>query len=203
MFKYKCFIRENNDFLRNTLRKIGYVELSPIDGDVIICTNDGHGMNYYTTIKNSSVSNLGEMYIDCGKSETLFLGISAITDEHDKFQFFTSLADMQWVNQETYMPKGSFVLCLVKDWYFGENPLFDSFSLPARKSTIKELFDNFKDKGEDTKYYSTIKEETWKKTDWDFEKYPLSEDERKRLEELNEKDEGDNECTITYSSTNS
>lgn len=174
MFKNKCYIRKNNEFLRETLKKIGYIEVMPNDNDIIICTNDGHDTSYYTTIKEENIDKLICSFIDCGKSETLFLGVASITDEHDKFQFFTTLVDQHWVNQGMYCPKGSLEFCMVTDRYFGECPDFCNSIVPARKSTIDELIKEFKDKEEDTKFYSKIPQELWKRNVYDFEKFNYS-----------------------------
>lgn len=199
MFKHKCFIRKNNQFLRNTLKKIGYVEVSPTDGEVIIATNDGHDTSYFTTISEESTKNLSNLFFDCGVSETLFLGIAAMTDEHDKFQFFTTLADRHWYNLGVYSPKGSLEFCLVTDRHMGKHPLFDNMTVPARKSTIEELITNFKDNEEDTEFYSNIPEDRWKKDVYDFEYYPLTDEEKKELNDILTKD-GNVECI--FSSTN-
>lgn len=196
MFKHKCFIRKNNVFLRETLKKLGYIEVNPNDNEIIIVTNDGHNTPYFTTIEENSIKNLGNMYIDCGISETLFLGIASITDEHDKFQFFTTLADRHWYNLGTYSPKGSLEFCMVTDRHMGRHPLFDNATVPARKSTIEELIDNFKNTQEDTDFYSKIPNERWKKDVCDFEYYPLTDEEKKELNELLTKDENV-ECIFT------
>ena len=200
MFKHKCFIRKNNEFLRETLKKLGYIELNPNDNGTIIVTNDGHGTSYFTTIKETSIKNLGNMYTDCGKSETLFLGIAAITDEHDKFQFFTTLADRHWYNLGTYSPKGSLEFCMVTDRHMGKHPLFDNMAVPAKKSSIEDLMANFKDKEEDTDFYSKIPENRWKKDIYDFEYYPLTEEEKKELNDVLTKDENV-ECVFSAAST--
>lgn len=189
MFKHKCFIRKNNEFLRETLKKLGYIELKPNDNETIIVTNDGHDTSYFTTIEETSIKNLGNMYIDCGTSETLFLGIASITDEHDKFQFFTTLADRHWYNLGTYSPKGSLEFCMITDRHIGQHPLYDNMTVPAKKSTIEELMAKFKDKEEDTEFYSKIPNERWKKDIYDFEYYPLTEEEKKEINELLTKDE--------------
>lgn len=200
MFKYKCFIRKNNEFLRETLKKLGYIELNPNDNETIIVTNDGHDTSYFTTIEEISIKNLGNMYIDCGKSETLFLGIAAITDEHDKFQFFTTLTDRHWYNLGTYSPKGSLEFCMVTDRHMGKHPLFDNMAVPARKSSIEDLMANFKDKEEDTEFYSKIPNERWKKDIYDFEYYPLTDEEKKEINELLTKDENV-ECIFSSANT--
>ena len=200
MFKHKCLIRKNNEFLRETLKKLGYVEVSPNDSDNIICTNDGHDTSYYTTISNESIKNLSNVFVDCGKSETLFLGVAAITDEHDKFQFFTTLADRHWYNLGTYSPKGSLEFCMVTDRHMGKHPLFDNMTVPAKKSNIEELMANFKDKEEDTEFYSKIPNERWKKDIYDFEYYPLTEEEKKEINELLTKDENV-ECIFSSANT--
>ena len=200
MFKHKCFIRKNNEFLRETLKKLGYIELNPNNNETIIVTNDGHDTSYFTTIEETSIKNLGDMYIDCGKSETLFLGIAAMTDEHDKFQFFTTLADRRWYNLGTYSPKGSLEFCMVTDRHMGKHPLFDNMTVPAKKSSILYLIANFKDKEEDTEFYSKIPEERWKKDIYDFEYYPLTEEEKKEINELLTKDENV-ECIFSSANT--
>lgn len=200
MFKHKCFIRKNNEFLRETLKKLGYIELKPNNNETIIVTNDGHNTSYFTTIEENSIKSLGNMFIDCGTSETLFLGIAAITDEHDKFQFFTTLADRHWYNLGTYSPKGSLEFCMVTDRYLGKHPLFDNMAVPARKSTIEELMANFKDNEEDTEFYSKIPNERWKKDIYDFEYLPLTEEEKKEINEILTKDENV-ECIFSSAST--
>ena len=198
MFKHKCVIRKNNEFLRETLKKLGYVEISPIDGDNIICTNDGHDVSYFTTISNESVKNLSNWFVDCGKSETLFLGIAAMTDEHDKFQFFTTLADQSWYNLGTYSPKGSLEFCMVSDRHFGKNPKYDNMAVPAVKSTIEDLMINFQDKEEDTNWFSKIPEECWKNDIFNFTPYPLTEEEK---EEIRQNHYGNLDYVATEAST--
>lgn len=199
MFKHKCYIRKNNEFLRETLKKLGYSEFAPNDKDTIIVIFNGHDTNYFTTIDKESINILGNMFIDCGTSETLFLGIASITDEHDKFQFFTTLVDRHWYNFGTYTPKGSLEFCMVTDRHMGQHPLLDNMSVPARKSTIEELMANFKDKEEDTEFYSKIPNERWKKDIYDFEYYPLTEEEKKEINELLTKDENV-ECIFSSTS---
>jgi hypothetical protein len=200
MFKHKCFIRKNNEFLRETLKKLGYIGLNPNDNETIIVTNDGHDTSYFTTIEENSIKNLGNMYIDCGKSETLFLGIAAITNEHDKFQFFTTLADRRWYNLGTYSPKGSLEFCMVTGRHMGKHPLLDNMTVPAKKSSIEDLMANFKDKEEDTEFYSKIPEERWKKDIYDFEYYPLTDEEKKELNDVLTKDENV-ECIFSSANT--
>lgn len=189
MFNHKCLIRKNNEFLRETLRKLGYVEINPNDCDNIIATNDGHDTSYYTTIPNESIKNLSNVFVDCGRSETLFLGVAAMTDEHDKFQFFTTLADRWWYNMGTYSPKGSLEFCMVSDRHFGRHPLFDNMTVPATKSTIEDLMINFQDKEEDTEWFSKIPEERWSKNVYDCEYHPLTDEEKEMLKEAYKDDE--------------
>ena len=201
MFKHKCFIRKNNDFLKETLKRLGYVEMTPTDEEVIIATNDGHSTSYFTTIPTESIKGLSqELFTDCGVSETLFLGIAAITDEHDKFQFFTTLSDRCWYNLGTYSPKGSLEFCMVTDRYMGRNPLFDSLCVPAVKSTINDLKANFGDAEEDTEWFSKIPDERWKKDVYDFEYYPLTDEEKEELNNLLTKKENV-ECIFTTANT--
>ena len=59
MFKHKCYIRKNDEFLRETLKKLGYSEFAPNDKDTIISTFNGYDTNYFTTIDKESINNLG------------------------------------------------------------------------------------------------------------------------------------------------
>ena len=203
MFKYKCFIRKNNEFLRETLKKLGYTQAFTIENKENIITGTDGEMSYFTTITNDNIESLSDEFIDCGKSETLFLAIAAMTDEHDKFQFFTTLTDQSWFNLGTYAPKGSLEFCMVTDRYLGRNPLFDSITVPAVKSTIEELFKEFGDKEEDTVWFSKIPEERWKKSIYDFEYCPLTDEEKEMLNDMLTKDNDDVECIFadTYSIT--
>ena len=184
MFKHKCFIRKNNEFLRETLKKLGYTQAFTIENKENIITGTDGEMSYFTTITNDNIESLSDEIVDCGTSETLFLGIASITDEHDKFQFFTTLADRHWYNLGTYSPKGSLEFCMITDRHIGQHPLYDNMTVPAKKSTIEELMAKFKDKEDDTDFYSKIPNERWKKDIYDFEYYPLTEEEKKEINEL-------------------
>ena len=82
----------------------------------------------------------------------------------------------------------------------GKHPLFDNMTVPAKKSSILYLMANFKDKEEDTDFYSKIPEERWKKDIYDFEYYPLTEEEKKELNDILTKDENV-ECIFSSVST--
>lgn len=200
MFKHKCFIRKNNEFLRETLKKLGYTQAFTIENKENIITGTYGEMSYFTTITNDNVESLSDEFIDCGKSETLFLGIAAITDEHDKFQFFTTLEERYWYNLGAYSPRGSLEFCMVTDRHMGKHPLFGNMVVPAKKSTIEELMANFKDMEEDTDFYSKIPEKRWKKDIYDFEYHPLTDEEKKELNELLTKHENV-ECIFSSAST--
>ena len=60
-------------------------------------------------------------------------------DDTDKNQYFITLADQAWVNQEIYAPKGSIFKCLVEDRYMGENPDVTNSIVPARRATVDEI----------------------------------------------------------------
>lgn len=200
MFKYKCFIRKNNEFLRETLKKLGYAQAFTIENKENIITGTDGEMSYFTTITNDNVESLSDEFIDCGKSETLFLGIAAITDEHDKFQFFTTLEERYWYNLGAYSPRGSLEFCMVTDRHMGKHPLFGNMVVPAKKSTIEELMANFKDMEEDTDFYSKIPEKRWKKDIYDFEYHPLTDEEKKEINDILTK-EDNVECIFSSAST--
>jgi hypothetical protein len=109
-------------------------------------------MSYFDSCNEENIKHLGKFFVDCGTSETLFLAVAAITDEHDQYQFFSTLTDQQWVNQGMYCPKGSWYLCFVKDRYLGKDPQFDNSTVPMKKSTVEELKEFFSDTEEDKLY---------------------------------------------------
>lgn len=89
MFTTKCFIRKNTSELRKKLEEFGYknrhlsmstnVENYPL----LLVYHDG----YYQGVFGDECGL--DFYIDCGDNEELFLAITALRDDTDKYQWFT------------------------------------------------------------------------------------------------------------------
>lgn len=82
MFKYHCFIRKNNSFLRTQLKMLGLIENTLDD-----FKQEWLAVNYGRFISVSEgFQKLFPKDIDCGTNEELFLAVAAIRDDSDKNQ---------------------------------------------------------------------------------------------------------------------
>lgn len=155
MFTQPCFIRKNTPELRAKLRNIGYESEaedsrglvdSDLDGDYLsvwtfydMLIKDGELVEeptdgFYTPIYERDIDDTTG--VDCGTDEDLFLAVAALKNDSDKNQYFVLEELQQWVNQGTYIPIGSFELCLVDKR--PEN------SPKAHKASVEELIKHFK-----------------------------------------------------------
>lgn len=131
-FTTQAFILKNTPNLRNKLEGLGYLFIPngwnewsiPIENcEYLLCDTDtyqGNPISYYTG--KVCKPNLG---IDCGTNEELFLDISALRDDTDKFQWFIS-------------PEGV--------WVYNKD--YDSIlevSLKWHKASVNELIEHFKE----------------------------------------------------------
>lgn len=127
-FTQSAFIRKNTPELIEKLLSLGYEK-----------------GNYSLNIPITSVC-YGEINsffdrepypegIDCGKNENLFLAIAAIRDDTDKNQYFVTEEEMHWVNQDAWMPVGSFILSYIDN--------YTDIDGKVHKATVAELIDHF------------------------------------------------------------
>lgn len=119
-FKHSAFIRKNTPELRRRLGEIGYVL------DETISEDEGYG---YPILEINSPA-LGEGivsgaelwflteypciykdYIDCGKNKELFLAIAAITDEHDKDQWFIVKDNNEFILHKCTLKSADIYFC--------------------------------------------------------------------------------------------
>lgn len=132
MFTTPCFIRKNTPELMQKLWELGCHIHPTCRGIDIINPYVFAYRGYYA---QSPIGRIEEIkWIDCGENEDLFLAVSALRDDTDKYQWFTD----------------------GKDWYLHESEvLFDdctnifeqygsTSSLAGyHKATVEELIEHF------------------------------------------------------------
>lgn len=142
-FKNKLIVNvyaEDSYYVTYMLDKLGYIteyENPPrsICGGVV---TENSGI-YYTTFGRSEFKLEDPSYINCGDNIELFLSLAAMREDMDKYQLFVSEASCSWVNIGIWQNKGDFTLCLVDDYYMGENGKFLSGITPAHKASVDEI----------------------------------------------------------------
>lgn len=129
MFTQACFIRNNNVKLFNTLQELGYKHqqcfVKPYR-DLLVVNNGYYSINFPYGSNN-------EGFIDCGTNEDLFLALSALRDDSDKFQWFTDGINWAFCDSNKF---GS---------YWTRNDFKINLDT-IHKATVKELIEHFKDK---------------------------------------------------------
>ncbi|MBF0651311.1 hypothetical protein IR083_21060 [Dysgonomonas sp. GY75] len=153
-FIYSC-IGDNFPENREWLDKIGYnnriLYLKKNEYDIIISVFFDNDTYSYMEVDKEEL----EVWVDsnkCNGIETincignpqLFQAVTAMRDDSDYMQWFVTEANQSWVNQDMYIPKGSFELCLLEDRYMGQDPIFCSTIVPAHKATLEELEEHFR-----------------------------------------------------------
>ena len=157
MFTEKCFIRKNNPQLLKDLADLGYNSVN----NIVPCFKNNHrteckyikcdkdNAESIVSIYDSSMNNWIDDYdlknfIDCGEDTELFLAIAAISDDSDYMQYFVTEDDGIWYNLKRFLPKGSFILCLVNDRHMSQDKGFYNNITPVHKATAEELIKHFK-----------------------------------------------------------
>lgn len=93
------------------------------------------GRGFYTTIPIGYDEEL-RFEINCETNEELFLAIAALRDDSDKYQYFVTEEEMHWLNQNTWMPVGSFIFSYVDN--------YTDIDSKVHKATVEELISHFK-----------------------------------------------------------
>nr|UVX48865.1 MAG: hypothetical protein [Bacteriophage sp.] len=102
-FTTPCFIRKNTPELRKKLEELGYEILNSGNTTLDAHNYDGNGSHKSIEEGRAIITSYGNLYgviydidtvtkkgrIDCGTNEELFLGIAALRDDTDKYQWFT------------------------------------------------------------------------------------------------------------------
>lgn len=133
-FKYSCFVKKNTEELRKKLKKFGLKHLGrdkdTIGNSALFTVGDG----FYSVYPVKPARHYA--IFDCGDNEDLFLALSAVRDDSDKYQWFISLEDTYNLDIEPIN---------AGDWQYN-----DRYSkLPRRlrgiwkKATYKEIIAHF------------------------------------------------------------
>ena len=90
MFTTPCFIRHNNQKLRDKLQELGYKVLVPANrhyGKFLVCYNG--------ICESQGLDDLvgGDEFIDCGDNEELFIATASLRKDTDIKQYFICIED--------------------------------------------------------------------------------------------------------------
>ena len=103
MFTQGCFIRKNNQYLRDCLKELGYPEFElsctiDEDNEIIVAYYTDTDLNgnktepkpYFGVMHKTVADFWGRIddVIDCGTNDELFLAIAALKNDSDKYQLF-------------------------------------------------------------------------------------------------------------------
>lgn len=139
-FTTPCFIREDTEYLRKKLKKLGYTPFDDDKRDGLVADKSGY---MYSILENNLISST----YNCGTNEELFLAIAALRDDTNENQWFVadsplSVSYDDTVGNDHYFtePKGS-VFFWDENWNHAT-----IISGNYHKATVKELIEHFKEK---------------------------------------------------------
>lgn len=135
MFTTPCFILKNTPELVIKLKTLGYStkEFYHFSQEEYLIAYKGTYLS-----ENTITDDYLETCIDCGTNEELFLALAALRDDSDKNQWFVTEKERHWVNQETFMPIGSFIFSYVDN--------YSKYDKEVHKASVEELIQHFKNK---------------------------------------------------------
>lgn len=106
----KCIIRINTPDLWKKLDSMGYIWWNCYDSDLVLITtslNFKYLISYsmpdeltpvYLSIPEEDLEEYRENgYIDCGTNEKLFLALSALREDSDRYQWFVNMETGHWI----------------------------------------------------------------------------------------------------------
>lgn len=145
-FTIPCFIRKNTPELRKKLEELGYEILNSGNTTLDAHNYDGNGSHKSIEEGRAIITSYGNLYgviydidtvtkkgrIDCGTNEELFLGIAALRDDTDKYQWFTD--GNKWI----MCPAIKFSTY----WVYND---IDVNIDTVHKATVDELIEHFKE----------------------------------------------------------
>lgn len=145
-FTTPCFIRKNTPELRKKLEELGYEILNSGNTTLDAHNYDGNGSHKSIEEGRAIITSYGNLYgviydidtvtkkgrIDCGTNEELFLGIAALRDDTDKYQWFTD--GNKWI----MCPAIKFSTY----WVYND---IDVNIDTVHKATVDELIEHFKE----------------------------------------------------------
>ncbi len=136
-FTTPCFIREDTEYLRKKLKKLGYTPFDDDKRDGLVADKSGY---MYSILENNLISST----YNCGTNEELFLAIAALRDDTDENQWFTN--GEEWAyhpKTECCSPCNTVYRTLAFD-YIPEDTNMGNY----HKATVEELIEHFKEKEE-------------------------------------------------------
>lgn len=144
-FTTPCFIRNNTEALRKKLEELGYFNDSPewTNNCSIIWAYQypmkGFDTPVYVIADSFDIpfdkhSALCGKFVDCGTNEELFLAISALRDDTDKYQWFT--------DGDLWFKCGDEVCNENIEYYLNK------YGRKIHKASVNELIEHFKIKEE-------------------------------------------------------
>lgn len=146
MFKQPCYIKNNNSYLRNKLKELGYKCNNGKWMGTYLATfkrDEEHDLFYcgapeYDLINNPSLN----VSIDCGDNEELFLAIAALRDDSDRYQWFIHnnkvFGDSGWeFCKEDKFERILFACILEDEEYYTDD------TKNYHKASIEELIEHF------------------------------------------------------------
>lgn len=133
-FTTPCFILENNSDIRNKLINLGYklceCYKTSFDPKIICCTPDG---KFHLTNDSNIITDIwGDLGINCGKNEDLFLAIAALRDDSNENQWFVWDDDGDDDDGESDKFKK-----------FDDNINWNWWIFECHKATVEELIEHF------------------------------------------------------------
>ena len=145
-FTTPCFIRKNTPELRKKLEELRYKLLNSGNTTLDAHNYDGKGSHKSIEEGRAIITSYGNLYgviydidtvtkkgrIDCGTNEELFLGIAALRDDTDKYQWFTD--GNKWI----MCPAIKFSTY----WVYND---IDVNIDTVHKATVDELIEHFKE----------------------------------------------------------
>lgn len=152
-FTTPCFIRKNTPELRKKLEILGYKLNNGKWMGKCLATfriKETKEWRYVATPEWDLQNNPDiDISIDCGTNEEFFLGIAALRDDTNKFQWFIAESSLSVsfddaIGNDHYFvePKGSFFFWGIE--YQNSTIILGNF----RKATVDELIEHFKTKEE-------------------------------------------------------
>lgn len=135
-FTTPCFIREDTEYLREKLKKLGYTPFDDDKRDGLVADKSGY---MYSILENNLISST----YNCGVNENLFLAIAALRDDTNENQWF--ICDVNhWDRSDNgeatvYAEIGEWIFCKSNDDDCAQDNHY-------HKATVEELIEHFKGK---------------------------------------------------------
>lgn len=138
MYLQKCFIRTAPKELTEKLYRLGHRKGTMFWNatDNVLLVAEADSFRCYDNEWGNADNFIKKGYIDCGKSEELFLAIAALSDTTDNHQWFIC-------DENIYLPTMGNKKLGIGDMFQLADDHFDN-SILAHKASVEELVEHFK-----------------------------------------------------------